>query len=173
MTAQSMMKVKFTRPKNFTQSANREIEKFKERFKYVLILGLTDFQTSILGTPVYTGRTLVNFRWSIGEAIESTRPAVRNPPRPGKTSRMAIGSEPRRAANAAVVQEEFEAIIASIRVNPFQNIYLTNNLEHFSDVEYGMYSTEGRKSRTPPGGMTRRGEALFSYDVMEFLKRVS
>jgi hypothetical protein len=173
MTAQSMMKVKFTRPKNFTQMTGREMEKLKDRYRYLLILGLTDFQNAILTTPVYTGRTLVNFQWSIGAPVETTRPAVKDPPRPGTTSAMAIGSEPRRPANAAVVQEEFEAIIAAIRVNPFQDIFLVNNLEHFSDVEYGMYSTRGKKVRTPPGGMTRRGETLLQYDTLEFLKRVS
>jgi hypothetical protein len=173
MTAQAMMKIKVTRPKNFTQTAEREVNRFKEDYIRLLTLGLTDFQKSILNTPVYTGRTLVNFQWSIGAAIETTRPAVRDPPRPGKTSAMAIGSEPRRPANAAVVQEEFELLLASIRTNPFQNIFLVNNLEHFSDVEYGQFSTSGRKSRTPPGGMTRRGETLLEYDLMGFLKRVT
>jgi len=50
---------------------------------------------------------------------------------------------------------------------------LVNNLAHFSEVEFGSYSTQGRKSCTPPGGMTRRGETLFEYDLMGFLKRVS
>lgn len=173
MTAQAMMRVKYTRPKNFTQQARREVDNFKDYYIRLLTLGLTDFQKSILNTPVYTGRTLVNFQWSIGAAVETTRPAVRDPPRPGTTSAMAIGSEPRRPANAAVVQEEFEAILASIRINPFQDIFLVNNLEHFSEVEFGSYSTRGRKSRTPPGGMTRRGETLLEYDLMGFLKRVS
>ena len=173
MTAQAMMRVKYTRPKNFTQQATREVNKFKQDYTRLLVMGLTDMQKSILLTPVYTGRTLVNFQWSLGAPVESSRAAVRDPPRPGTTSAMAIGSEPRRPANAAVEEAEFALLIAAIRINPFQDIYLVNNLAHFSEVEFGSYSTQGRKSRTPPGGMTRRGETLFEYDLMGFLKRVS
>jgi hypothetical protein len=173
MTALAMMRVKFVKPRNFRAEGQRAFDGFKKEITRFLVLGLIDVQKSILNTPVYTGRTLVNFRWSRGSAVETTRAAVRDPPRPGTTSDMPIGSEPRRAANAAVVEEEFAALIASIRVNPFQDIFLTNNLEHFSEVEYGSYSTKGRKSRTPPGGMTRRGETLLEYDTMGFLKRVA
>jgi hypothetical protein len=137
-----------------------------------LAMGLTDMQKSILETPVYTGRTLVNFRWSIGSPIKSTRGAVTEPALPGKTSDLPLGSEPRRRANAAVVQEEFEIVLAAAKANPFQSFYLTNNRPEFSEVEYGSYAREGHQSRTPPGGMTRRGETLLEYSLMGFVKSV-
>jgi hypothetical protein len=137
-----------------------------------LVMGLTDVQKSILETPVYTGRTLSNFRWSVGSPITSTRAALAEPSLPGKTSDLPLGSEPRRKANAARIQEEFEAILVAVKENPFRQIFLNNNLPHFSDVEYGTYVRDGHQSRTPPGGMTRRGETLLEYDLMGIGKRV-
>lgn len=173
MTAQAMMRVRYKKPQGWNTQGQRAVEQLKELVTHRLVLGLTDMQKSILETPVYTGRTLVNFRWSIGAPIESTRAAITEPALPGKTSDLPVGSEPRRAANAAKVQEEFQELLAEIKVNPFQRIFLNNNLPHFSDVEYGTYAREGKQSRTPPAGMTRRGETLLEYDLMGYFKRVS
>lgn len=173
MTAQAMMRVKFKRPRGWHSEGERIRERVKEFFTHRLVLGLTDMHNSILETPVYTGRTLVNFRWSVGAPVEVTRAAVKDPPLPGKTSGMRLGSEPRRAANAAVIQQEFQALIEDIKANPFQKIFLNNNLDTFSDVEFGTYARDGTVSRTPPGGMTRRGETLLQYDLMGIAKRVA
>ncbi len=173
MTAQSMMRVSYKRPAGWGKLGQTMKDEIKNIVAQRLVLGLKDMQKSILETPVYTGRTLVNFRWSLGAGIETRRAAITQPALPGKTSDLPLGSEPRRQANAQMVQEEFAALIGSVRENPFQDIFLTNNLEHFSDVEYGSYAREGKQSRTPPGGMTRRGETLLEYDMMGYLKRVS
>lgn len=174
MTAQAMMRVRFKRPRGFNQQGVIAREQLKDLIVYRLTMALRDFQQSILNTPVYTGRTLVNYRWAIGAPEQTTRAAVKDPPRPGKTSEMSLGSEPRRQANAAVVQQEFELVLASVRSNPFVRIFLNNNVEHFSDVEFGTYADdEGQVSRTPPGGMTRRGETLLEYDMMGYLRRVT
>jgi hypothetical protein len=172
MTAQAMMRSKFRRPRGFSNLGKEAVRDIRETLVARLTVGLTDMQKSILETPVYTGRTLVNFRWSLGSPNTSTRGAVVDPALPGKTSDLPLGSEPRRRANAQKVQEEFEILLSSVRANPFQSIYLNNNLAHFSDVEYGTYATADHKSRTPPSGMTRRGETLLQYSMMGFIKRV-
>ncbi len=173
MTAQAMMRVKFKRPPGFNQQGEKARDQLKKFVFYRLSMGLMDFQESIMGTPVYTGRTMVNFRWSLGAPVEGTRAAVKEPALPGKTSDQPIGTEPRRAANAAVVQYEFAEMLGRLRANPFRDIYLRNNLAHFSDVEYGTYAKDGKISRTPPGGMTRRGETLLEYAMMGIFKRVA
>jgi hypothetical protein len=172
MTAQAMMRPKFRRPREFNSLgrwARREVDKFVTTR---LVMGLIDMQKSILETPVYTGRTLVNFRWSVGGPITSTRGAVAEPALPGKTSDLTLGKEPRRAANTLVVEEEFQGVLSSVRENPYQQIFLMNNRPNFSDVEFGTYARAGHRSRTPPGGMTRRGETLLEYDLMGIGKRV-
>jgi hypothetical protein len=102
--------------------------------------------------------------WSRGAPVETVRAAIKNPELPGKTSDLAIGEEPRRGANAAIVQAEFLALVAGIRADPYTPIFLTNTHPNFDAIEYGSYSLDsGKKSRTPPGGMTRRGETKVKY----------
>lgn len=173
MTAQAMMRVKFKRPRDLNKQGRIAREQLKSFVSARIIMGLKDMQRYILETPVYSGRTMVNFRWSAQAPVTSTRAAISTPPLPGKTSDLPLGSEPRRAANAAVVQEEFNALLLVVMENPFQEFYLNNNLEHFSDVEYGVYARAGHTSRTPPGGMTRRGEIGIEYALMGIGKRVA
>lgn len=173
MTAQAMMRPKFKRPRNWGRQADNALKDFRAVVSQRLIVGLTDMQNSILETPVYTGRTLINFRWSIGAPNTTTRAAIAEPNLPGKTSDLPLGSEPRRAANAAVIEEEFLHIIAAVKENPFQSIFLNNNLSHYSEVEYGTYARDGHESRTPPSGITRRGETLLEYSTGGLLKRVA
>jgi hypothetical protein len=168
-----MIRVKVKRPRGFNQMGRRAYEDLRGLVSTRLVAGLREMQSSILETPVYTGRTLVNFRWSLGGPITVTRAAIKDPPLPGKTSELPVGSEPRRAVNAAQVEQEFESLLGEIRRNPFQSIYLNNNLDHFSDVEYGTYAREGKTSRTPPGGMTRRGETLMEAALGGLVKRVA
>jgi hypothetical protein len=173
--AAKVIKVAFKRPPGWNQLGRKELAQLKGLVLSDLVAGLRGVQDAIMLTPVYTGKTLVNYRWSVGEAVRGTRPAVKEPDLPGKTSGMALGREPRRSANAAVVREEFEAVLATLRTtrNPFQNIYLTNSTPYFDQVEYGTYSTsEGSKARTPPGGMTRRGETVLEATILG-LTRVS
>jgi hypothetical protein len=119
-------------------------------------------------TPVYTGRTLVNYRFSVGNPIDAVRAPVAKPELPGRTSEMPLGSEPRRAANMELVLEEFKEVRAAVRVDPYKPIFLTNNTPYFLEVEFGTYSTsEGSNQRTPAGGMVRRVEA----SLREFLGR--
>lgn len=168
-----VMRVTFRRP-NFVAEGKRLERDLRRRILQQLIVGLNDFQDAIMQTPVYTGKTLVNYRWSLGTPVEGLRPAVKEPDLPGTTSEMAIGTEPRRKANSVPVTEEFRAMIAELRrtQNPYVKIYLTNSVPYFTEVEYGTYSTsEGHSVRTPPGGMTRRGEAMLMTHVRGLRKR--
>jgi hypothetical protein len=169
-----MMKVTFKRPRGLNEEGRRQEKLLKTYVTTLLMKGLTQFQHDIMETPVYTGKMLVNFRWSLGSPVEGVRAAITQPTLPGKTSDLPLGSEPRRIANTRVVEEEFQSMIASIRVNPFQDIYLRNNVEYFSEVEYGSYAhVDGKTSRTPPGGMTRRGETALEHYMEGLLKRVA
>lgn len=173
MTSQSMMRVKFKRPRSFNRQGAVAREQIKDFVTTRLVMGLTDMQRYIMETPVYTGRTIVNFRWSVGAPVAGNRGAITQPGVAGKTSDLPLGSEPRRAANSAVVQEEFAALLLSVKANPFQSFFLRNNLEHFSDVEYGVYARAGKTSRTPAGGMTRRGEVAIEYALTGVGTRVA
>lgn len=168
-----MMKVNFKRPPGFKTEGRRQEREIKKYVLSKLVPALKEFQDAILYTPVYTGRTLVNYRWALGNPITQTRAAVAVPDLPGTTSDLGIGSEPRRGANAQIINEEFASMLSSLRGDPFQNIYLNNNLAHFSEVEYGTYAKKaGQESRTPPGGMTRRGEAALR-NILGGLLRVT
>lgn len=173
MTAQAMMRPKFRRPAGWSRLGESALSEVRQEVARRMVMALTDMHQSILETPVYTGSTLVNYRWSIGAAVEGVRKPVETGGKPGTTSKLPLGSEPRRAANQAQIDEEFHAMLASVRENPFQDIFLVNNKPNFTDIEYGTYAREGKTSRTPPGGMTRRGETLFEYDMMGYVRRVS
>lgn len=128
-----------------------------------IIIGLDLILDSIEETPVYTGRTIVNYRFSQGEPIDETRSPIARPDRPGKTSEMELGGEPRRAANFAPVIQEQQAVKRQVKRDPYKPVFLTNNTPYFMDVELGSYKTsQGHTQRTPPGGMVRRAEHLLS-----------
>lgn len=162
-----MIKFTFKHPPAWGQEGRRQVNRLKRLIIADLQAGLQAMHDSLLLTPVYTGRTLVNYRWSVGNPETTVRAPVKQPKLPGTTSEMSIGSEPRRAAQRAVIQEEFRAVMDAVGRNPFQNIFLTNNTPYFTDVEYGTYKTsEGHTQRTPPGGMVRRGETLLEVNIL-------
>jgi len=134
----------------------REIRIFLSRR---ILTAMDEFQRILLeNTPVYTGRTLANFRWSVGAPTEGVRKPIMMPRLPGVTSTMSLGEEPRRAAQQALVQGEYESVVRAplLKMQPFQKFYLTNNVPHFSEIEYGSY---GEDARTPAAGITRAGES--------------
>lgn len=162
-----MIKFKFKPPPAWNLEGRRQVNRLKRLIIADLQAGLRAMQESILLTPVYTGRTLVNYRWSTGSPVDGVRAPVKQPKLPGTTSEMRVGSEPRRAAQLALLQAEFRALLDSVGKNPFQSIYLTNNTPYFTDVEYGSYKTSsGSTQRTPPGGMVRRGETLLEVHIL-------
>lgn len=156
-----MIKVSFHKSPDWQFLGLTPMRKLREQIQRDLRDGLQGMQESIMETPVYTGRTLINYRWSTGKAIKDQRSPVQKPALPGTTSGLAIGLEPRRAAQTPTVRKEFREILQAIATNPFQDFYLTNNTPYFDLIEYGNYaSKKGAKSRTPPGGMVRKGEAI-------------
>lgn len=105
-------------------------------------------------TPVWSGEALANWKWTIGRASRDSTGAIPAPGTgdPGKTSKMALGTEPRRPAAQAVADENFNDFISRYRKskNPFQPIYMTNLAEHADMLEDGLLQTP-QTSRSPAG----------------------
>lgn len=153
----SVMRAVFKRPyswrlrgRQYKQAALKDIA---DRMSLAITIA-TD--TILERTPVYTGRTLVNFQWSVDGPVQGVRKPIASSGLPGRTSTLPLGSEPRRSANAAVVLGESKNIIARVMRGSYKGdlpvVYLVNNSPSYYGVEYGTYSD---KARTPPGGITR------------------
>lgn len=172
-----MIKVGFKRPPGWKTLGQKEVRAMRAAALRQVLNGLNGMQEAILQTPVYTGKTLANYHWSLSAAVESVRAPVKNPDRPGKTSEMPLGSEPRRRAQEEVLNAEFASLKASLCASPTLNfrIYLTNTTPYFDEIEYGSYAYDDESddniSRTPPGGMVRRGETAIAYSL-QGLRRV-
>jgi hypothetical protein len=89
-------------------------------------------------TPVWEGDTLVNWVWSVGAPTGELRTPVDNGP-PGHTSQMALGDEPRRAANEEVVRRGLEAVIAED--HELSDLYLSNYSDGAVPIEFGLWPT--------------------------------
>lgn len=105
-------------------------------------------------TPVYTGRAVANFQWSMDNPAGGVlSPAPYKRGTLGKTSKMPLGAEPARAANEDIATGTLLSLDFS---DPFRRIYVVNNTPYFPLIEYGTYgSVTGTKPRTPPGGIFR------------------
>jgi len=100
-------------------------------------------------TPVWMGEAIVNYRWGVGAFKSGQRGAVGSGA-PGKTNSMAMGQEPRRPANEAVVRAELLQAMASFTLE--KGLYFSNNLEgsKWGLIEDGMAPTPGA-ARNPGG----------------------
>jgi hypothetical protein len=155
--------ITFKRPRGFHAQAGKYEKIMRRAVAAEVKLGLDLILEAIEETPVYTGRTLINYRFSYGSAIEDARTPIARPTLPGKTSEMELGSEPRREANMAVVVAEQMAVKRQVDSDPYKPVFLTNNTPYFLEVEYGVYKTsDGHDQRTPPGGMVRQAEAALA-----------
>lgn len=154
------MRVSFKRPHGFRQKGREYKRKALKEIADRMVLAIQISTETILErTPVYTGRTLVNFQWTRDEPAKNVRRPVASSGLPGKTSTLPLGSEPRRSANAAVVQTEANTLIFQVKNGVYKGlptVYLVNNSPSYYGVEFGTYSD---KARTPPGGITRSLEA--------------
>lgn len=158
--------ITFKRPRGFSGLAAKIEKEMRKAVADEVKLGLDLVLDAIEETPVYTGRTLINYRFSYGSPVDDVRAPISRPELPGKTSEMELGSEPRRSANFAVVVNEQMAVKRAVTANPFKPVYLTNNTPYFMEVELGSYKTSaGHTQRTPPGGMVRRAEAALSQTL--------
>lgn len=99
-------------------------------------------------TPVYTGQTVRNYRWSIGGKVSSPPlDAIDNGPM-GITSQMPLGVEPRRAPNEADATKTLKALSFS---NPYKVYTVNNNSPAVLGLEMGELPGNGKKSRSPNG----------------------
>lgn len=102
-------------------------------------------------TPVYSGKTIVNWQFSVGSPAAGVRDEVEVPATDWEgTNKMPLGREPRRAANEAIARATFAAMNFS---RPFQKYYLTNNHEDAGRLEYGEIPMPPFRKRQPPIGM--------------------
>jgi hypothetical protein len=114
---------------------------------------VVDLNARVLAkTPVWEGEVLRNWRWSIGTPDTSAPIAPEGGSiLPGPTSTMAIGTEPRYAANAAKQIDEMRGFLVELALTPEPvNIFLTNTASTALLLEQGVAPTP-EKTRAPRG----------------------
>lgn len=99
-------------------------------------------------TPVHSGQAVRNYIWTRGSPNSIVHDAIDTGP-PGRTNQMALGSEPRRAANEAAASESLSGL--GIKSNPFGAIILTNLSPDIEGLELGILPGPPLKSRSPQG----------------------
>lgn len=98
-------------------------------------------------TPVFTGQSLRNWVWSTGQPHSGGQMDALGSMAPGQTSKMRLGTEPRRPVNQAAVDASLRGLNTK---NPYQSFWLSNNSETIRDLEYGLLPSAER-SRSPAG----------------------
>ena len=98
------------------------------------------------GTPVHSGEAVA--AWIASDTPTSARPKHSTAGDPGPTSGMALGSEPRRAANEAIARQS----LATVDFATADVVYIQNHAPHIIALEYGELPSE-EKNRTPPLGI--------------------
>lgn len=98
-------------------------------------------------TPVYSGSAVRNYIWTVGEPNSVTYEAIADGPT-GRTNSMALGQEPRRAANESAA---LESLLAIDLTNPFQTFYCTNLSPDIEGLELGLLPGPPLSSRSPNG----------------------
>ena len=97
-------------------------------------------------TPVYTGRTVRNWRWTMDAPFGGVLPAIGSG-QPGQTSGMALGSEPRRGPNQADAKATKDTLSLG---RPWRKFFLTNNAPNVGALEAGV-APDAQRSRAPSG----------------------
>lgn len=153
---------------------NRKTRKAKRDFDEAVTKLLKDMCYTIhdivhTNTPVWEGRALANFQWTQGAPFTGEIDPIDTGPT-GRTSQMALGSEPRRDANSYLSDQSLALIDFNRHDVP---IFLSNNVSYFAELEYGRAPTPDT-SRTPPVGILRAATAAvrqkFSYSATGVLK---
>lgn len=99
-------------------------------------------------TPVNTGQAVRNYIWTREVPNTVVFSAIDNGPT-GKTNTMALGTEPRRAANESAAADSLNTL--GVVANPFGTFYLTNNSPDIVGLEMGILPGPPFKSRSPRG----------------------
>lgn len=114
-------------------------EKAEKRYDEKLDVLLVRLNELILSrTPVWEGDTIHNWRWSTRAPDYRHEDPVETPFDPGKTSGMALGTEPRRRANETRPRQSLKG---ALRAKEPVDIYLTNSAESAVDLEAGLLPT--------------------------------
>ena len=98
-------------------------------------------------TPVHTGQTLRNWKWSVGSPDMGQVLEARGSGSPGETSILTLGAESRRASNRADPDASFAKLNTK---NPFQTFWMTNNSPAVLGLEFGKLP-DPERSRNPAG----------------------
>lgn len=148
----------------------QRVRKSMDEMKKQLGAGIRDLcfeidETIKSHTPVWSGKAVRNYLWSVGAPDTSVYPAIESGPT-GPTNSMPLGAEPRREANERASRETLLSIDFT---DPFQNFILSNNADDIAGLEYGLLPTPER-SRSPSGmfGLTQNyvSELLRSKGIM-------
>lgn len=99
-------------------------------------------------TPVNTGQAVRNYIWSMNTPNSVVHDAIDSGP-VGRTNSMALGVEPRRAANENASAETISSL--NLRANPFGVIHLTNLSPDIVGLEAGTLPGPPLRSRSPNG----------------------
>jgi len=103
-----------------------------------------------LHTPVWEGTTVRNFQFVSGGSGGFKEPIDTGPT--GQTNQMALGEEPRRAANEAAARDEATAYLANLK--DMTNITLTNTAPHWGLVDAGLAPDDNPHRPRNPGGVS-------------------
>ena len=131
-----------------TSSWFRKLEKMPEKVIRLQMQKATAFvhESVTSKTPVFTGKSLRNWQWTMDEPFGGVLEAAGTAP-PGHTSQMPLGAEPRRAPNMSSPNQSLKSLSFT---NPFVKYILTNNSENIIELEFGQLPSPST-SRNPAG----------------------
>lgn len=97
-------------------------------------------------TPVWSGETLSNYRWSTGAPDTTVVLGILQPSE--ATNHLAVGAEAKRPAAQAIADESWRRMKFD---NPYQVFFMTNNDPTVVGLEYGEYPEPPFIQRSPNG----------------------
>ncbi len=148
-----MTKINATVSDPFKHAFQDFFEKATDRVSDNERLMLTRLNEKILAaTPVWMGDALLNWRWSTRSPDLSHEEARGGSTPPGPTNSMALGQEPRRAANESRPRR---SLAGALRAKFPTTIYLTNTSPHATELEYGLLPTPERSRVNSAKGIVR------------------
>lgn len=129
-------KVSYYADGNLGAAFSRFFEQALDTYDNSLDRKLIELNELILAeTPVWEGDVIHNWRWSTKAPSFDHEDPIESPADPGKTSKMELGSEPRRRANEARPRR---SLAAALKAREPVDIYLTNTSEHAVELEAGL-----------------------------------
>lgn len=101
-------------------------------------------------TPVWSGETVRNFRFSVGSPPSRGTSAAIGSGEPGPTNHLPLGAEPRRPANEAAARADLEAALSGM--TKLADVFGTNTVgaTKWNLLDSGVAPAPG-KARNPAG----------------------